>query len=164
MHADWKTNLLSAERMCVCACCHWPCLHVHCRYWCFVCHVLWHTVFHLFHMLWHGSDNSGLMASSSSSTSSEATRVADYTEKRLLRVSVHVVSFLKSRVCACLCMSFACLCMSVFKGCCACHECFWEGFRFSMTSSSLHFDKRTLSSWFWWWLSLTILINFKMLP
>ena len=77
-------------------------------------------------------------------------------KKRLLRVSVHVVSFLKSRVCACLCMSFACLCMSVFKGCCACHECFWEGFRFSMTSSSLHFDKRTLSSWFWWWLSLTI--------
>ena len=31
------------------------------------CPCLWHTVFHLFHMLWHGSDNSGLMASSSSS-------------------------------------------------------------------------------------------------
>ena len=144
----------------VCMSCHWLfsfVLFMSCS--CFVlsltcrCDTLFLTCW-VFHLLWHGSDNSGLMSSSSSSTSSEATRVADYTEKKVV-----------ARVCACrFVFEISCLCMSVFKGCCACHECFWEGFRFSMTSSSLHFDKRTLSSWFWWWLSLTILINFKMLP
>ena len=115
----------------VCMSCHWLfsfVLFMSCS--CFVlsltcrCDTLFFTCW-VFHLLWHGSDNSGLMSSSSSSTSSEATRVADYTEKRLLRLSVHVV-------------------MNVFG----------KGFGFPWHPQVCHFDKRTLSSW--WWLSLTI--------
>ena len=51
------------------------------------------------------------MASSSSSTSSEATRVADYTEKKVV-----------ARVCACrFVFEISCLCMSVHVVCVSVH-------------------------------------------